>query len=118
MDESILNTIKGMLWGTECSDITEFDSELMVLINSSFSSLYQMGIGKTPFIITGSKETWDSVLTSDTYLYNVKRYIYIDAKLVFDPPSSSIVTETLKEIKAEDAWRITSEIDMKGETNE
>lgn len=111
MDESILTTIKNML--NIDSDITDFDSELIVLINSSFSTLFQLGIGEDkPFRISGSSETWSQLLTKDYYLELVKETVYLDVRIVFDPPTSSIVLETMKEIRKENQWRIAAQVDM------
>lgn len=110
MEESILKTIKRLIFGVDVE--TADDSELIILINASLSKLYQLGIGDKPFRITGESETWDTLLTKEEYLETIKEYIYIDVRLIFDPPTSSIVAETLKEIRKEDQWRIASEIDM------
>ncbi len=111
MDESILTTIKGML--NIDSNITDFDSDLIVLINSSLSTLFQLGIGEDkPFRISGSSETWSQLLTKEYYLELVKETIYLDVRIVFDPPSSSIVMETMKEIRKENQWRIAAQVDM------
>lgn len=111
MDESILTTIKNML--NIDSDITDFDSELIVLINSSFSTLFQLGIGEDkPFRISGSSETWSQLLTKEYYLELVKETVYLDVRIVFDPPTSSIVLETMKEIRKENQWRIAAQVDM------
>lgn len=111
MDESILTTIKNML--NIDSDITDFDSELIVLINSSLSTLFQLGIGEDkPFRISGSSETWSQLLTKDYYLELVKETVYLDVRIVFDPPTSSIVLETMKEIRKENQWRIAAQVDM------
>ena len=111
MDESILTTIKSML--NIDSNITDFDSDLIVLINSSLSTLFQLGIGEgKPFRISGSSETWSQLLTKEYYLELVKETIYLDVRIVFDPPSSSIVMETMKEIRKENQWRIAAQVDM------
>lgn len=111
MDESILTTIKSML--NIDSNITDFDSDLIVLINSSLSTLFQLGIGEDkPFRISGSSETWSQLLTKEYYLELVKETIYLDVRIVFDPPSSSIVMETMKEIRKENQWRIAAQVDM------
>lgn len=117
MDESILTTIKSML--NIDSDITDFDSELIVLINSSLSTLFQLGIGEDePFRISGSSETWRQLLTKEYYLELVQETIYLDVRIVFDPPTSSVVLETLKEIRKENQWRISAQVDIseKGES--
>lgn len=111
MDESILTTIKGML--NIDSNITDFDSDLIVLINSSLSTLFQLGIGEgKPFRISSSSERWEQLLDKEEYLELVKETIYLDVRIVFDPPSSSIVMETMKEIRKENQWRIAAQVDM------
>lgn len=111
MDESILKTIKSML--NVDSDITDFDQELIVLINTSLSTLYQLGIGTSPFKITGTDETWTQLLgEKDYYLESVKELIYIDVRLIFDPPLSSMVMDAYKERRQEDQWRIAAQVDM------
>lgn len=111
MDESILKTIKSML--NVDSDITDFDQELIVLINASLSTLYQLGIGTSPFKIAGAGETWSQLLgEKDYYLESVKELIYIDVRLIFDPPLSSMVTDAYKERRQEDQWRIAAQVDM------
>ena len=114
MDESILKTIKSMLNIEE--DISDFDQDLIVLINSSLSTLYQLGIGTIPFKITGTDETWSQLLDGkEYYLESAKELIYIDVKLVFDPPLSSMVMDAYKERRAEDQWRIAAQVDMEEE---
>lgn len=111
MDESILKTIKSMLNIEE--DISDFDQDLIVLINSSLSTLYQLGIGTIPFKITGTDETWAQLLDGkEYYLESAKELIYIDVKLVFDPPTSSMVMDAYKEKRKEDQWRIAAQVDM------
>lgn len=114
MDESILKTIKSML--NIDSDITDFDQELIVLINASLSTLYQLGIRTSPFKIAGTDETWSQLLgEKDYYLESVKELIYIDVRLIFDPPLSSMVTDAYKERRQEDQWRIAAQVDMEEE---
>ena len=112
MENSILNTIKSMLLGSGM-DVTDFDTDLIVFINSTLSNMIQLGVSDKQFRITGPSETWDQLITNENILASVKEYIYIRAKLLFDPPTSSIVMEAYKEILKEDEWRITNELDMK-----
>lgn len=110
MNASILNTIKSML--NIDPEITEFDSDLIVLINTSLSTLYQLGVGDKQFSITGSTEKWSDLLTDESYLEMIKSFIFIDVKIVFDPPTSSIVMEAYKETRKEYIWRINSQIEV------
>lgn len=113
MDESILKTIRAMLLSGE-TDITDFDTDLIVFINSSLGKLFQAGVndGNKPFKIIGEDITWGQIISKEEYLEIIKEYIYIDVKIVFDPPASSNVMEALKQKRDEDFWRITSQIDI------
>ena len=117
MENSILNTIKSMLLGSGI-EVTDFDTDLIVLINSTLSNMMQLGVSEKQFHITGPSETWDQLITNENILESVKEYIYIRAKLLFDPPSSSIVMEAYKEILKEDEWRITNELDISKQQSE
>ena len=110
MNESILDSIKSLL--PIDKDITDFDGDLIVLINSSLSRLLQLGVGEKPFRIEGSSETWDQLLNKEEYLDAVKEVVFIDVKMVFDPPTSSVVMEALKAIRNEDMYRITTQIEI------
>ena len=110
MNESILDSIKSLL--PIDKDITDFDGDLIVLINSSLSRLLQLGVGDKPFRIEGSSETWSQLLNKEEYLDAVKEVVFIDVKMVFDPPTSSVVKEALKAIRNEDMYRITTQIEI------
>lgn len=104
---SILETIKKMI-GFGC-DYTEFDVDLIVHINSVFSLLAQLGAGKV-FSIDGADQTWGDYLGEDlTNLEMLKTYMYMKIRLVFDPPSSSSVLNSMKEFVSEYEWRINVE---------
>ena len=49
---------------------------------------YQLGVGPSEgFIITGQEETWDEIYT-DKRLAMVEEYVYLQVKLLFDPPAN------------------------------
>ena len=48
---SILNSVKKLMGLTE--EYKQFDEDLIIHINSVFAILYQLGVGSTPFSITG-----------------------------------------------------------------
>lgn len=107
--ESILGSIKKNL-GLHEED-TNFDADLIMHINSVFSILFQMGVGPKdqPFVITGSNETWDDFLNDNFKINMVKSYVEKKVKQLFDPPTSSAVSESLKMLIAELEWRLYSE---------
>lgn len=108
MDDSILDTIKKML-GIDPT-VTAFDTDIIVLINSAFLPLNQIGIGPVEgYSISGSSGKWSEYTTDIDNLESVKSYIYLKVKTIFDPPSSSYVlqqyTQTIKELE----WRLCLE---------
>lgn len=105
MDESILDTIKEML-GVEPS-YSAFDTEIIADINTIFMFLNQIGIGpESTFRITGDDEEWSDFLGENANLEPVKTYIYLRVKTMFDPPASSTVLESIKQMISECEWRL------------
>lgn len=104
--DSILDTIKSML-GPEVGD-GAFDIDIITDINSVLSALNQLGVGpKGGFQITGRAETWDELIGNRKDLLSVKNYIYIKVRMMFDPPSSSYVADSLNKAADEFEWRLT-----------
>lgn len=115
MEESILRTIKKML-GLPTDDFGQFDTDLIVHINSIFNTLTQLGVGPASgFTITGLDEVWSDFVT-DQRLDMVKSYVYLKTRLAFDPPSSSSVLEAFNKQIAEYEWRLNVAVDP-GEDN-
>ena len=111
MEESILTTIKKLL-GLDDS-YEAFDTDVIIAINTALMALMQIGIGpKTGFRIEDVGATWKDFLGSDTIdLEAVKTYIFIKARLMFDPPSSSVVVEAYNKAVAECEWRLNVQRD-------
>lgn len=118
MEESILNTIKQAL-GIE-DDYQAFDSEIILGINTTLMILNQLGVGPDKgYRITGSAETWSDYLSNDVIdLEGVKTYIQISTRIIFDPPTSSIVLEAMNKYADEIAWRIREQVERKEETTD
>lgn len=101
--QSILETILNML-GIEPSN-EAFDQEIIVHINSVFSELHQLGVGpEQTFFITNREQTW-SEFTTDADLNLVKSYIWMEVRLMFDPPTASLLT-ALEKRRDEYEWRL------------
>lgn len=97
-DKSILKTIRRMMGPSE--DYSYFDTELIIHINTAFSRLCQLGVGpETPFKIRGIEEEWTDFI-EDGFQEEVKQYIFLSVKTIFDPPSNSTILNTyLEQIK-------------------
>lgn len=106
MNDSILTSIKKLLGIAESN--TDFDTDIIIHINSVLTILYQLGIGKSDsFEITGSGETWNDYLSEETKNYNaIKSYIYLKVKQLFDPSLSSAVREANNNMIKELEWRL------------
>ena len=93
--ESILKTIRKRMGPAE--DYEYFDTDLIININSAFSRLCQLGVGpSTPFKITGEEENWTDFMP-DGYLEDLKNYVFLKTKLIFDPPANTSVQNLYKE---------------------
>lgn len=102
-DKSILETIRGMLGPSV--DYTNFDTDLVVHINSVFNRLKQLGIGPDDgFYITGDSETWSDFFEDSKTINMVISYMYLKVKMQFDPPSNSIAADAFKQQIAEYEW--------------
>lgn len=105
MDDSILQTIKKLL-GLDAA-YTPFDQDIIVLINSVFMTLHQLGVGpEKGFSIKDYTSKWSDFLTNDVNLNAVQQYVYMKVRMVFDPPGNSFVMEALKENCKEIEWRL------------
>lgn len=107
---SILTSIKKML-GIE-PDYDVFDTDILIIINSYFMVLNQLGVGpKSVLSISGAEETWDQFFTGREDINAVKSYIYLRVKMQFDPPTSSYVMEAMKQQASELEWRLNIQTD-------
>ena len=106
--DSILTTIKKML-GIE-EDYEHYDTDIIVLINSSLMKLMQLGVGpKEGFSIKDKTDTWDDFLNGKIDLEGVKSYIYMDVRLIFDAPTPHYVAGAMTEQVKELGWRLNVE---------
>ena len=110
METSILTSIKKLLGVAE--DYSEFDEDIMTHINSVFLNLTQLGVGpEEGFMIEDNTAVWEDFINDSTQLQAVKTYVYLKVKLLFDPPLSSSVTESINRMIAELEWRLNAAVD-------
>lgn len=108
MKDSILIDIKKMLGLGE--DYNEFDKEIMNHINSVFTILRQLGVGpEEGFKITGVADTWDDFSDSMLLIEDVKSYIFLRVRMLFDPPSNSVLASSIEKQISEFEWRLNIE---------
>lgn len=104
-EASILKSIKKVV-GVGADD-PSFDVDILMHINSIFSTLTQVGIGPDAgFAIEDDTPTWSTFLGDDPRLNSVKSYISLRVRLLFDPPTTSYVLNAWKEQIQEFEWRL------------
>ena len=103
--ESILTSIKKLLGITEEYDA--FDQDIVMHINSVFMILTQIGVGPSEgFTIEDDTATWSEFVSDPTKWEMLKSYVYLRVKLLFDPPLSSAVMESMNKQISEFEWRL------------
>lgn len=104
-NDSILVTTKKLLGMPEEYD--PFDMDIVVFINSAFSTLRSLGIGpETAFSITDKEATWTQFIGAQKDIESVKEYVYLKVRTVFDPPSNSFTLDAFKDRISELEFRL------------
>ena len=108
MIPSILQSVKKTL--NLAADYQAFDEDVLMHINSVFVTLNQLGVGPTEgFAIEDGNATWSQFLGNDKRLNNIKTYIYLRVRLLFDPPATGFHVTAMKEQITELEWRINAQ---------
>lgn len=107
--ESILTSIKKLLGISE--EYTHFDQDIIMHINSALFTLTQLGVGPSAgFSIDDAKNVWDDFVDVSR-IEAVKTYVYLNVRLVFDPPTSSTVIDAMNRRLKELEWRLNAAVD-------
>lgn len=106
---NVLDSIKKML-GLD-SQVNDFDSDILMNLATSVLTLKQIGVKFNTTSIT-KETTYDDLLSESNEIKDaVRMYLFYKTKISFDPPSSSIVMETYKELIRELEFRILVDCD-------
>lgn len=106
LNNSILKDMRLALGLSEDSE--DFDTELLMFINSSIATLRQNGVilSKT---VDSSDVTWNDLkqddVESNEYFQMIPLYMKLKTKLLFDPPPPSTVDQ-YKNAEEELLWRL------------
>ena len=109
--ESILKTISKMVDADGLAGTDEYYLfDLTIHINTFILDLYQCGIGAPGFTVTDENQTWADYLGPDLgFLQAAKDYIYLQCKLIFDPPASSSVQKAMQDTCDRIIYRLRSQ---------
>lgn len=115
--DSILGSVKKLLGIS--NDYTNFDTDIIMHINTVLALLTQLGVGPSEgYMITDSSDEWTDFLGDDARLKMVQSYVYLKVRLMFDPPTSSAVMESMNRLTNELEWRINVTVDPSDSTEE
>ena len=113
--ESIFASIKLML-GME-PDYNAFDTDLIIHINSALAKLTQVEVGPQEGFqldpVDPITSKWQDFLgeSASPILNMCKNFVYLQVRLLFDPPQNSFTQDVLKKELDELIWRINVEVD-------
>ena len=108
--ESILTSVKKMLGIPE--DYEHFDADIVMHINSVFMILTQLGVGPAEgFTIMDEDAIWSDFIQDKKTIESVKSYMYLKVRLLFDPPLSSAVLDSMNRLISELEWRLNVALD-------
>jgi hypothetical protein len=105
--DSVLNSIKKLL-GIEES-YTHFDTDITMHINSVLMTLDQLGIERpTNRNVTSYTDTWTDIFgeSPKVDVEALKTYVCLKVRLLFDPPTSAFVLESIDRQIKEYEWRL------------
>lgn len=112
--ESILASMKLML-GME-PEYNAFDTDIIIHINSILAKLTQVAVGPEEGFELDSADPisskWEDFLGTDSKVLNMaKTYMYLQLRLIFDPPQNSFTQDAIKKEAEELLWRLNVEAD-------
>lgn len=108
MTDSILDSTKEKL--LLMPDDTSFDDQIIAAINTAFFRLKQVGSWRDDlFTIEDNSSKWSECTDRTDILPAIQAYVWLCARLEFDPPQSSILMDAYTKQKDELEWRLSIE---------
>lgn len=104
-EESILIYVKKLL-GIQ-DDYNHFDPDVIYGINAAFGVLTQLGVGpEEGFMISDDSAKWNDFVADKARLSLIKPYVYLKTRLLFDPPSSKALIDSIDKTISEYEYRL------------
>lgn len=104
-EESILVYVKKLL-GIQ-SDYNHFDPDIIYGINAAFAILTQLGVGpEDGFSISDDSTTWNEFVSDTTRLSLIKEYVCLKTRMLFDPPTSNVLADSINKTISEYEFRL------------
>ena len=110
--DSILTSVKKIIGISEEDE--SFDTDLIIHINSVLMILNQLGVGpEDGFSITDKSAVWTDAIGDNKLIEAVKTFVGLKVRLIFDPPTSSAVLDSINKTISELEWRINVIVENK-----
>ena len=110
--DSILTSVKKIIGISEEDE--SFDTDLIIHINSVLMILNQLGVGpEDGFSITDKSAVWTDVIGDNKFIEAIKTFVGLKVRLIFDPPTSSAVLDSINKTISELEWRINVMVENK-----
>lgn len=107
MESSILTSTKKVLGIAEA--YTAFDLDIITHINGVFTIMNQLGVGPSDgFMIEDSSAMWDDYQVPSNALNLIKTYVFLRVRLLFDPPTTSFLLDSMQKQLQEYEWRLSA----------
>ena len=116
LSNSVLNTVKEMIGPSQGYDV--FDTDLLVLINSSLNVLAQKSIVKDGTKIKDETTTWEEILEGREDLEMIKEYLVLKVKMIFDASGSATIQQAYEKRANELEWLMYAFSDIIGKKQE
>jgi hypothetical protein len=105
LKDSILQSTKKLLGLAR--DYDAFDLDIITHINSAFSTLYQAGVGPLDgYMISDENDVWSAFTGNQMHINDVKSYVYLKVRMLFDPPTTSFALAANEKMLDEYIWRL------------
>ena len=115
VEDSILLSIKKLL-GMDPIEFTQYDTDLIIHINTIIEFLNQLGIDiPEGFKINDENALWSDYLNKPEYndiKDSIKNYIYLRVRLIFDPSTNPTLLNSINDTIKELEWRIRTYIEF------
>lgn len=108
MEQSILRSVKKNLGVGP--DAIEFDHDILTYINSTFSTLYQLGVGPNAgFAIEDDVSVWADFIEQDPRFNQIQTYVCLKTRVLFDPATTPYLIAALDKQIEELEWRLNTQ---------
>lgn len=103
--ESILNSIKKLIGAG--AEYTPFDDDIIMHINTVFKDLKRLGVGPVNgFVIEDDTSVWTDYIADPVECANVKSYMYLRVKMLFDPPTNAFLVDSINKQIEKFEWTL------------